>query len=63
VGAGEPQIFEQLEQAGLKVGAISAMNAENRLKTLHTSFLILGRRHHQIPHGGVVYLVKLYHRL
>jgi hypothetical protein len=32
VGAGVPQIFEQLEQAGYKVGAISAMNAENRLK-------------------------------
>lgn len=27
-----PQIFERLEQAGFKVGAISAMNAENRLK-------------------------------
>ncbi len=27
-----PQIFEQLEQAGYKVGAISAMNAANRLK-------------------------------
>jgi hypothetical protein len=26
-----PQIFEQLEQAGYKVGAISAMNAKNRL--------------------------------
>ncbi len=33
VDAGEPQIFEQLEQAGFKVGVISAMNAENRLKT------------------------------
>jgi hypothetical protein len=32
VGSGVPQIFEQLEQAGYKVGAISAMNAENRLK-------------------------------
>jgi hypothetical protein len=31
VGSGVPQIFEQLEQAGYKVGAISAMNAENRL--------------------------------
>jgi hypothetical protein len=27
-----PQIFEQLEAAGFKVGAISAMNAANRLK-------------------------------
>ncbi len=27
-----PQIFEQLEQAGYKVGVVSAMNAENRLK-------------------------------
>jgi hypothetical protein len=27
-----PQIFEELEQAGYNVGAISAMNAENRLK-------------------------------
>jgi hypothetical protein len=32
VGSGVPQIFEQLEHAGYKVGAISAMNAENRLK-------------------------------
>lgn len=32
VGTKVPQIFEQLEQAGYKVGAISAMNAENRLK-------------------------------
>lgn len=32
VGSSAPQIFEQLEQAGYKVGAISAMNAENRLK-------------------------------
>ncbi len=32
VGSGVPQIFEKLEQAGYKVGAISAMNAENRLK-------------------------------
>jgi hypothetical protein len=32
VGSDVPQIFEQLEQAGYKVGAISAMNAENRLK-------------------------------
>jgi hypothetical protein len=27
-----PQIFEQLERKGLRVGAISAMNAENRLR-------------------------------
>jgi hypothetical protein len=32
VGSGVPQIFEQIEQAGYTVGAISAMNAENRLK-------------------------------
>jgi hypothetical protein len=32
VGSGVPQIFEQLEQAGYTVGAVSAMNAENRLK-------------------------------
>jgi hypothetical protein len=32
VGSKVPQIFEQLESAGFKVGAISAMNAENRLK-------------------------------
>jgi hypothetical protein len=32
VGSGVPQIFEQLEQAGFRVGAISPMNAENRLK-------------------------------
>jgi hypothetical protein len=32
VGTNVPQIFEQLEQAGYKVGVISAMNAENRLK-------------------------------
>ncbi len=32
VGTTVSQIFEQLESAGLKVGAISAMNAVNRLK-------------------------------
>jgi hypothetical protein len=32
VGSGVPQIFEKIEQAGYTVGAISAMNAENRLK-------------------------------
>lgn len=32
VGANVPQLFEQLESTGYKVGAISAMNAENRLK-------------------------------
>jgi len=32
VGSDVPQIFEQLEDAGFKVGAISAMNAENRLR-------------------------------
>jgi hypothetical protein len=32
VGSSVRQIFEQLEDAGYKVGAISAMNAENRLK-------------------------------
>lgn len=32
VGSGVPQIFEQIEEAGYKVGAISAMNAENRLR-------------------------------
>lgn len=32
VGSGVPQIFEQLELAGYTVGAISAMNAENRLR-------------------------------
>jgi hypothetical protein len=32
VGSGVPQIFEQLEQVGYKVGVISAMNAENRLR-------------------------------
>ncbi len=32
VGAKVPQIFEIVEDAGYKVGAISAMNAENRLK-------------------------------
>ncbi|MFN7717805.1 MAG: hypothetical protein ACK5OG_02635, partial [Sphingomonadaceae bacterium] len=32
VGSSAPQIFEQLEAAGYKVGVISAMNAENRLK-------------------------------
>jgi hypothetical protein len=31
VGSGVPQIFEQLEREGYKVGAVSAMNAENRL--------------------------------
>lgn len=38
VGTKVPQIFEQLEQAGYKVGAISAMNAENRLK--HPAYFI-----------------------
>jgi hypothetical protein len=33
VGSKKPQFFEKLEGNGLKVGAISAMNAENRLKT------------------------------
>jgi hypothetical protein len=33
VGSGIPQIFEQLEIAGYKVGAISPMNTENRLKS------------------------------
>lgn len=33
VGSSVPQFFEQLEQAGYSVGAISPMNAENRLKT------------------------------
>ena len=32
VGTDKPQIFEQIEQAGFKVGSISAMNADNRLK-------------------------------
>ncbi len=32
VGAKVPQIFEIIESAGFKVGAISAMNAENRLE-------------------------------
>ncbi len=32
VGSKSPQIFELLEKAGYKVGAISAMNAENRLE-------------------------------
>jgi hypothetical protein len=32
VGSGVPQIFERLEQSGHTVGAISAMNAENRLE-------------------------------
>jgi hypothetical protein len=32
VGSNAPQIFEQLEQEGYKVGVVSAMNAENRLR-------------------------------
>jgi hypothetical protein len=32
VDSGIPQIFEKLEEAGYVIGAISAMNAENRLK-------------------------------
>jgi hypothetical protein len=32
VGTAVPQFFEQLEARGLKVGCVSAMNAENRLK-------------------------------
>lgn len=38
VASSMPQIFEQLEQAGYKVGVISAMNAENRLK--HPAYFI-----------------------
>lgn len=38
VGSGIPQIFEQVEQAGYTVGAISAMNAENRL--MHPAYFI-----------------------
>jgi hypothetical protein len=38
VGSDIPQIFEQLEHAGYKVGAISPMNAENRLK--HPAYFI-----------------------
>lgn len=33
VGSQVPQIFEQLEDAGVKVGGICPMNTENRLKT------------------------------
>jgi hypothetical protein len=33
VGSQVPQFFEQLEMAGVSVGGISPMNAENRLKT------------------------------
>jgi hypothetical protein len=32
VGSGVPQVFERVEQDGYAVGAISAMNAENRLQ-------------------------------
>lgn len=32
VGTDVPQIFEMIEQRGLRVGAVSAMNAENRLQ-------------------------------
>jgi hypothetical protein len=38
VGSGIPQIFDQIERAGYRVGAISAMNAENRLS--HPSYFI-----------------------
>ncbi|MFK0376738.1 hypothetical protein [Pandoraea sp. NPDC090278] len=31
VGSNVPQVFEQLERSGLRVGCVSAMNAENRL--------------------------------
>ncbi|TDU24141.1 hypothetical protein DFR24_4404 [Panacagrimonas perspica] len=33
VGSGVPQIFEQVEAAGLSVGAVSPMNTENRLRS------------------------------
>lgn len=33
VGAGVPQLYEQLAEAGVTVGAVSPMNAENRLRT------------------------------
>jgi len=32
VSSGVPQIFEQLEQRGISVGSVCAMNAENRLR-------------------------------
>lgn len=32
VGSSAPQVFERLEAEGLKVGCVSAMNAENRLR-------------------------------
>ncbi len=32
VGSSVPQVFEQMEAAGVRVGCVSAMNAENRLK-------------------------------
>lgn len=32
VGSGVPQMFEELEAAGWRVGCLSAMNAENRLR-------------------------------
>lgn len=38
VSSKSPQIFEQLEEAGYKVGAVSAMNAENRLR--HPAYFI-----------------------
>lgn len=38
VGTNVPQIFERLEQSGIKVGAISAMNAENRLN--HPAYFV-----------------------
>ncbi|VVE18201.1 hypothetical protein PHO31112_02989 [Pandoraea horticolens] len=33
VGSNVPQLFEQLERSGLRIGCVSAMNAENRLNT------------------------------
>lgn len=33
VGAGVPQLYERLADAGVTVGAVSPMNAENRLRT------------------------------
>jgi hypothetical protein len=38
VGSSVPQIFERLEESGLRVGAVSAMNAENRLN--HPAYFV-----------------------
>ena len=46
VNSSDEQFFEKVEKAGYVVGAISPMNASNKLKNLLTLFLIHGHKPH-----------------